>query len=79
MKNKIKNKGMRGTLWKNWLPLSLWMTEMNFSKFQDQMFFINLCKIFVIASQISGADSRALRVASRYNLVVVSAKLDNSL
>ena len=65
-----KHKGRIGTLW---------ATEMNFSKFRDRMLLIHLSYTFVIASQISGAHLRALGVASRYNLAVVTAELDKFL
>ena len=54
-------------------PLSLWATEMNFSKFRVRMLLINLSWAFVITVQISVDDLRASGVASRYNLAAVSA------
>ena len=74
-----KYKDRRCTSWKKSSPLSLWATETNFSKLQDQMFLINLSWFFVIASQILGANLRASGVASRYNLAAVSTALDISL
>ena len=60
-------------------PLSLWATEMNFSKFRDRMFLINFSWAFVITSQISGADLSASGVFSHYNLAAVSTAAEISL
>ena len=57
--------------------LSLWATNMNFSKFRNRMFFNNLSRVFVIISQILGSDMWSLGVASRYNLTAILASVDN--
>jgi len=60
-------------------PLSLWATEMNFSKFRDRIFLMSFsCALFII-SQISVADLRDSGVFSRYNLAAVSAAFEISL
>jgi hypothetical protein len=67
------------TSWKKSSPLSLWATEMNFSKLRDLILLINLSWVFFITSHIPGAVLRVSGVVSRYNCAALSAELDISL
>jgi hypothetical protein len=79
MKIQWKYKERINTSLKKSSPLSLWATEMNFSKFRKRMLLINFSWAFVITFQISVEDRRASGVASRYNLAAISDALDISL